>query len=70
VSLRGLSAGMLLLLALPLQAARLGDRVVPERYELAIAPDLANETFAGEETIDLQVRDPGRSFVSTPSISR
>ena len=48
----------MLLLALPLSAARLGTAVIPDRYALRIAPDLAAETFAGDETIDLRLRQP------------
>ena len=45
--------------AAPLFAAtRLPQNVVPDRYTIAIAPDLANETFSGEETIDVEVKEP------------
>src|SRR6266480_773530 len=47
-----------LLSALPLVAARLPKSVVPSHYTLAITPDLANETFTGEETIDIDVKEP------------
>ncbi|MEO6259642.1 MAG: M1 family metallopeptidase, partial [Thermoanaerobaculia bacterium] len=48
----------MLLLAIPLSAARLGERVVPKRYVLQVTPDLSRETFAGEESIDLQIGEP------------
>src|SRR5262245_11088699 len=48
----------LLLAAIPLAAARLPKSVVPSHYTLRIAPDLANETFEGTETIDVDVIEP------------
>jgi aminopeptidase N len=48
-----------LLLTTPLFAAtRLPQNVIPDHYTIAIAPDLANETFNGEETIDVDVKEP------------
>ena len=48
-----------LLLATPLFAAtRLPQNVIPDHYTIAIAPDLASETFSGEETIDVEVKEP------------
>ena len=48
-----------LLVVSPLAAAtRLPQNVVPDHYSIRIAPDLAAETFAGEETIDLTVKEP------------
>lgn len=38
------------------KAQRLSDTVVPESYDLTFTPDLARATFAGEETIRVQVR--------------
>ena len=37
---------------------RLPTTVVPSRYELTLAPDLEAFTFAGEERIHVQVREP------------
>src|SRR5215212_1445586 len=49
----------LLLAATPLAAAiRLPQTVIPSHYTLRIEPDLAAETFRGEETIDVDVREP------------
>jgi aminopeptidase N/puromycin-sensitive aminopeptidase len=48
-----------LLAATPLFAAtRLPQNVIPDHYAIAIAPDLAAETFSGEETIDVDVKEP------------
>jgi aminopeptidase N/puromycin-sensitive aminopeptidase len=48
-----------LLVTTPLFAAtRLPQNVIPDHYTIAIAPDLANETFSGEETIDVEVKEP------------
>ena len=52
----------LLFLALPVWGARLGDRIVPERYTLVVTPDLSGETFTGEEAIDLLIREPLRTI--------
>lgn len=38
------------------KAQRLSDTVVPESYHLTFTPDLVKATFAGEETIRVQVR--------------
>ncbi len=40
------------------QAYRLPSNVVPSRYDLRIAPDLAAGTFEGTETVEVTVRDP------------
>jgi puromycin-sensitive aminopeptidase len=45
------------------KAHRLPTSVVPERYELALEPDLANWSFTGEATIFLEVRDPVQEIV-------
>jgi aminopeptidase N/puromycin-sensitive aminopeptidase len=46
-------------LASPLAGAtRLPQTVIPEHYAIRIAPDLQNETFSGEETIDVDVKEP------------
>lgn len=37
-------------------AQRLPDNVVPESYDLKFTPDLANATFAGEETIHVHLQ--------------
>ncbi len=42
---------------------RLPTTVVPERYELTLAPDLANWIFTGEEKISIDVREPVREIV-------
>jgi puromycin-sensitive aminopeptidase len=42
---------------------RLPATVIPERYELSLAPDLANWTFSGEETIVIDAREPVREIL-------
>ncbi|GIW09589.1 MAG: hypothetical protein KatS3mg061_0646 [Dehalococcoidia bacterium] len=42
---------------------RLPRTVLPRRYHLRLAPDLASASFHGEETIDLQVQEPVREIV-------
>ena len=37
---------------------RLPDTVVPENYDLALAPNVANATFSGEEVIHVTVNKP------------
>jgi aminopeptidase N/puromycin-sensitive aminopeptidase len=53
---------LLLFAALPLSAARLPQSVIPSHYTIAIEPDLAKETFSGEETIDVEVKEPVTSI--------
>jgi puromycin-sensitive aminopeptidase len=42
---------------------RLSRRVVPERYDLTLTPDLGAFTFRGEETITVSVLEPIREVV-------
>jgi puromycin-sensitive aminopeptidase len=42
---------------------RLPSSVVPERYEIRLEPDLGNFTFAGEETVEVVVREPVAEIV-------
>ena len=42
---------------------RLPKTVVPERYELTLAPDLAAFTYTGEERVSVQVHAPVREIV-------
>jgi len=44
-------------------AYRLPRTVVPRRYELRLAPDLAAGRFTGEETIEVRVGEPVREVV-------
>src|SRR5712691_10984572 len=39
-------------------AARLSTTVIPNHYAITIAIDLANQTFQGDETIDVDVKQP------------
>jgi aminopeptidase N/puromycin-sensitive aminopeptidase len=55
---RLLSAAALLLAALPLAAARLPQTVIPDHYTITITPDLPSETFSGQETIDVTIKEP------------
>ena len=44
------------------RAQRLPQTVLPEHYQLTIAPDLQNESFAGDETISVRLTVPVRSI--------
>jgi aminopeptidase N len=55
---RLLAAAALLLAALPLTAARLPVSVIPDHYTITITPDLAAEKFSGQETIDVDIKEP------------
>src|ERR1051325_9019880 len=59
---RTLLAVALLLAAIP-AFARLPKNVVPSHYALTIATDLANETFTGDETIDVDVKEATDTIV-------
>src|ERR1044071_7486932 len=54
---------LLAFLALPLSAARLPQSVIPSHYAIAIEPNFANDTFSGEETIDVDVKEPVAKIV-------
>ena len=49
--------------ALPLSAARLPQSVIPRHYTISIEPDFDRATFSGEETIDVDVKEPVSSIV-------
>ena len=51
------------LLAIPAFAQRLPQNVIPSNYALRFTPDLAAETFAGEETIAVTLKEPATSIV-------
>ena len=55
---RILAAAALLLAALPLSAARLPTSVIPDHYAITITPDLVAEKFSGQETIDVDIKEP------------
>jgi aminopeptidase N len=42
---------------------KLPKQVVPEEYEIRLAPDVAKRTFSGSETVKLNVRAPVRQLV-------
>jgi len=48
---------------------RLPRTVVPSRYDLRLTPDLVTHTFAGEETIALDVAEPTAEVVLNTSLS-
>jgi aminopeptidase N len=50
------------LLALPAFAERLPQTVVPKHYRITLAPDIPAEKFSGDETIDVEVRQPSQSI--------
>ncbi len=57
--MRRLAIILIALFATPLLAAtRLPQTVIPSHYAIRIAPDLANETFSGSETIDVDITEP------------
>src|SRR6266566_1176663 len=43
-------------------AARLLTTVIPNHYSITIATDLASQTFHGDETIDVDVKQPVSSI--------
>jgi aminopeptidase N len=51
------------LLASACAAQRLPQIVVPDSYRLKFAPEFSNNTFAGEESIQVQVLQPTREIV-------
>ena len=55
---RFLTAAALFLAALPLAAARLPKSVIPDHYAISITPDLVTEKFSGQETIDVDIKEP------------
>jgi puromycin-sensitive aminopeptidase len=50
-----------------LESYRLPRTVVPSRYDIRIEPDLPSGIFAGEETIEVTVREPVREVVLNAS---
>src|SRR5437870_2198634 len=57
-----LSCAALLFVSVAASAARLPATVIPSHYAITITPDLASETFSGEETIDVDVKEPVSSI--------
>jgi aminopeptidase N/puromycin-sensitive aminopeptidase len=61
--MRRLTLALLVLSASTLAAAtRLPQNVVPRHYAITIAPDLVNETFSGDEMIDVDVKEPVKTI--------
>lgn len=60
---RSALAVLAVLLAAPAFAWRLPQDVIPSHYTLRFTPDLAAETFAGEETIEVTVKQPTNKVV-------
>jgi aminopeptidase N len=52
----------LFLAASAVGAQRLPQTAVPESYQLTLAPDFTNNTFAGQETIQVQVLKPTKEI--------
>jgi len=52
-----------LAVATPALAARLPQAVIPSHYAITMTPDLTNDTFNGEEAIDVDVREPRLSSI-------
>ena len=49
--------------ALPADAQRLPDAVVPVHYDLTVEPDLAKATFSGRAGIDVMLKAPAKTIV-------
>src|SRR5712691_1233824 len=55
---------------MPVDPYRLSRTVVPSRYDLRLEPDLVTHTFAGEETIAVDVREAtAEVFVNTAELA-
>ncbi len=54
--------GTMLAIAFPALAQRLPQTVVPSHYRITFAPDLNAQTFSGDETIEVDVRQPSASI--------
>ena len=52
----------MLFVSIAARAARLPTTVIPSHYAITITPDLGAETFHGEETIDVDVKEPVASI--------
>ncbi len=50
-----------------LNAQRLPHTVIPEHYRLTFTPHFDNDTFAGDEIIDLRVLQPGKTITLNAS---
>jgi len=53
----------LLLVGLPSHAQRLPQTVVPDSYKLVFTPDFSNNTFEGEESIQIRLLEPSSAIV-------
>ncbi|HEY3057293.1 MAG TPA: M1 family metallopeptidase [Thermoanaerobaculia bacterium] len=53
---------VVVLFALPAVAARLPQNVVPKHYRITLAPDIPTEKFSGDETIDVEIREPSTTI--------
>src|ERR1700691_6363459 len=51
-------ASLSFLVAASAYSQRLSDSVIPEHYALTLTPDLKNATFAGDEKIDVLLKQP------------
>ncbi len=56
--MRHLCTAVLLFVTAGANAARLPLTVIPSHYAITITPDMEKETFHGEETIDVDVKEP------------
>src|SRR2546427_3251489 len=59
---RTVLAVSLLFVSVGVSAARLPQSVIPNHYSITITPDLATETYRGDESIDVDVKEPIRSI--------
>src|SRR5438132_3934206 len=59
---RTVLAVSLLFVSVGVSAARLSQSVIPNHYAITITPDLAAETYRGDESIDVDVKEPVTSI--------
>lgn len=60
--LRRVVPGLLMLLAATAWGQRLPQTVIPQHYTLKLIPDLTKATFAGVESIDVQLNQPANEI--------
>src|SRR5581483_10716971 len=61
--MRKLLCGFVLFLSCYCSAQHLPGNVIPDHYSLRFTPDFASNTFAGDETIDVQILKPTKTIV-------
>lgn len=61
--MRHVCSAALVLIAMGAYGQRLPQTVIPSHYAITITTDMEKETFHGEETIDVDVKEPASSIV-------